>query len=308
MIRLFLFVSALSLWLLFNVPAICSAAPHKTKRTSSPARNADHSSLLPYRGWEYLVAKLKADGVPLWQIQNAYQNPRFPKFTFVPFAVAPRESKAIYDHFVEPKNLNKAAAFARRHSKELDIIQRKLNVPGEIVTAILFVESKLGEHTGEHMVLYRLSRVASVRTPGNMEKNLLRLRETDPKVTLEEVTNRAQYLEDTFYPEILALFTIAQRNKIDPMRVKGSIAGAFGWPQFLPSTFLRYGYDGDRNGFVSLYSELDAMWSVANYLSGLGFKVRMSYPEQGKIIWHYNHSDAYVESVLDVAAGIRRLL
>lgn len=292
-------IAAFGLLILFNT----------TPSLATPEKRVPHTgSVSPYRGWDYLVAKLKADKVPASQLTAVFKNRNFPAFTFVPFAVAPRESSSIYEHFISPKNLVVAAAFARKHAPQFRLIERKLHVPRELVTAILFIESRLGEHTGTHMILYRLSRVASVRTPGNVEKNFLRLKETEPDVTLEQLFERSRYLEATFYKEVVALFEIARRNKIDPMNVRGSIAGAFGWPQFLPSTFLKFGHDGDGNGIVSLYNEIDAAWSVANYLSSMGYRSDLPYEKKRRIVWHYNHSDAYVDSVFDVARGILEML
>ncbi|MDQ3140241.1 MAG: lytic murein transglycosylase [Pseudomonadota bacterium] len=56
-------------------------------------------------------------------------------------------------------------------------------------------------------------------------------------------------------------------------QLKGSWAGATGYPQFLPSVFLRLGVDGDGDGRPNIWnSQLDALASIANYLSNAGWK------------------------------------
>jgi membrane-bound lytic murein transglycosylase B len=56
-------------------------------------------------------------------------------------------------------------------------------------------------------------------------------------------------------------------------QLKGSWAGATGYPQFLPSVYLRVAADGDGDGRANIWSsQLDALASIANYLSNAGWK------------------------------------
>jgi lytic murein transglycosylase len=55
--------------------------------------------------------------------------------------------------------------------------------------------------------------------------------------------------------------------------LKGSYAGATGYPQFMPSVALRLRADGDGDGYADLWaSEDDAFASIANYLRDAGWK------------------------------------
>src|SRR6185369_11602712 len=114
-------------------------------------------------------------------------------------------------------------------------------------------------------------------------------------------------LEGVFYPEVLAMFGLADRTGVDPLDVRGSGSGAFGLPQFLPSSYLRFGVDGDGDGRVSLYDPADAIASAANYLAGHGWKGEISRAEQRRAIWAYNHSDAYIDTVLALAEHLERV-
>jgi hypothetical protein len=61
-------------------------------------------------------------------------------------------------------------------------------------------------------------------------------------------------------------------------QLKGSWAGAFGHPQFLPSVYLRLGVDGDGDGRSDIWrSHIDALASIANYLSNAGWKPNLSW-------------------------------
>ena len=56
-------------------------------------------------------------------------------------------------------------------------------------------------------------------------------------------------------------------------QLKGSYAGATGYPQFMPSIALRLRADGDADGYSDIWrNEDDAFASIANYLRDAGWK------------------------------------
>ena len=56
-------------------------------------------------------------------------------------------------------------------------------------------------------------------------------------------------------------------------RLKGSYAGATGYPQFMPSVVLRLRADGDGDGYANIWSsEADGLASIANYLRQAGWR------------------------------------
>ncbi len=55
--------------------------------------------------------------------------------------------------------------------------------------------------------------------------------------------------------------------------LKGSWAGATGYPQFLPSMYVRLGRDGDGDGRADIWTnEADALASIANYFVNFGWR------------------------------------
>jgi hypothetical protein len=72
-----------------------------------------------------------------------------------------------------------------------------------------------------------------------------------------------------------------------------STAGAVGWMQFMPATWLRYGVDATSAGYADPYNPVDAVFAAARYLHAAG----ASHDLRGAIL-AYNHSQEYVESVL----------
>ncbi|MBO0827620.1 MAG: lytic transglycosylase domain-containing protein [Streptosporangiales bacterium] len=80
-----------------------------------------------------------------------------------------------------------------------------------------------------------------------------------------------------------------------------SSAGALGPMQFLPSTWSRYGVDGNGDGKANIWDPYDAVPAAADYLceSGAGRGGKALYDA----IFAYNHSDTYVRNVLAIAAA-----
>jgi hypothetical protein len=72
-----------------------------------------------------------------------------------------------------------------------------------------------------------------------------------------------------------------------------SSAGAVGWMQFMPSTWLQYGVDALDAGNADPYNPVDAVFAAARYLRAAGAATNLR-----AAILAYNHSEEYVESVL----------
>jgi murein DD-endopeptidase MepM/ murein hydrolase activator NlpD len=75
-----------------------------------------------------------------------------------------------------------------------------------------------------------------------------------------------------------------------------SSAGAVGWMQFMPSTWLRWGVDADGDGVADPWNATDAVYAAARYLAASGGGNDIS-----RAIFSYNHADWYVREVLDLA-------
>jgi hypothetical protein len=72
-----------------------------------------------------------------------------------------------------------------------------------------------------------------------------------------------------------------------------SSAGAEGWMQFLPSEWSQYGVDVNNSGYEDPYNPADAIFAAARYLKQAGGDTDIR-----TAVLAYNHSHAYVESVM----------
>ena len=75
-----------------------------------------------------------------------------------------------------------------------------------------------------------------------------------------------------------------------------SSAGAVGWMQFMPDTWLRWGVDANSDGVADPWNPTDAVFSAARYLAAAGGSTDLY-----RGVYAYNHADWYVREVLGLA-------
>ena len=93
---------------------------------------------------------------------------------------------------------------------------------------------------------------------------------------------------------------LAAINKIESdfgRNMGPSSAGAVGWMQFMPDTWLRWGTDGNGDAIADPWSPEDAVFSAARYLAAADGRTDIS-----RAIFAYNHAQWYVDDVLELAA------
>ena len=257
-----------------------------------------------YRGWDYLAGRLKTAGIEESRLNGIFNDPRLPVFSPIPFKLKPRESSQMYSHFLGGDFVKKGLDCLQSNNEAFSSAEKLFHVDRKVIAAILVVETQCGKVTGTQPIFNRLARIASVAEPLNVQHNLRELKRLEPSLTLEEVQTRARYLEDLFLPEVAALIQMCAKTGEDIFAIKGSYAGAFGIPQFLPSIYLKYSVDGDKDGSISLFSMPDAVWSTAHYLASLGWKDSAPQKEKKAVLFKYNRSDPYVDTVLKLAAKL----
>lgn len=274
---------------------------------AAPTRKPTPVTPVATGGWSHLTQRLVADGVPPERVAAVFSDPRMPAFDGLEFSPSPRESHARYQHFLAGDSVAAARRCRDENAPALAAAERERGVPASVVAAILHVETGCGRNTGRSVVLHRLARLAMANEPANVERNIARVAREKGGMDEElagRIRMRARYLEDTFYPEVRATFDLAGRLGVDPLALRGSVAGAMGTPQFLPTRVLWYGADGNGDGRVDLHDPADAAASCATYLAAEGWKPGLSTAERRAVIWQYNRSDAYIDTVLALAAAL----
>ncbi|MEW6184668.1 MAG: lytic murein transglycosylase [Thermodesulfobacteriota bacterium] len=173
------------------------------------------------------------------------------------------------------KSLQQGKLTLETNKRILRTIENDYGVKGEVLIAILRVETNFGRYIGNHVVFNSL-------------------------LTMTLIENRRSAWAEE---ELIHLLWLCRRENKDPLSLKGSWAGAFGIPQFVPSSYLKYAVDGNGDGRVDLHDLTDALASMANYLRAFGWSPEE--PERKKeALFAYNRCHQYVEAVLTYARAL----
>jgi len=199
---------------------------------------------------------------------------------------------------VEPVYIDRGKAFIQDHAQLLTELDTAYGVAPQAVTAILIVESRLGRYYEVHHVFNAYLNMAACLDPDFFAAVVAKNRERYPEMADTDTALSAVKRGEWALLELCALMDLARAIDMDPCEIKGSYAGAMGPAQFIPSSFQSLGVDGDADGVRDPFNMVDAMASIANYLKRSGWKNNAGQETLRQAIWHYNHSQAYVNTVM----------
>ena len=255
--------------------------------------------------FQALQKKLIKDGFNPDKIAKLYSRPQvFFETDGVTILFTYSEAKVDYDQFANDWSIGKAKKYMADHRQDLDRVEKKYGVDHRVITAILLVESGLGKNTGTRSTLNSLSTLASLMYP-DVRRTFYKQIPAEKRPPKKKFEKSAKRRSNWAYGELKALLKYANREGMDPAEIPGSFAGAMGYAQFMPSSILAYGKDGNGDGTVDLLTHPDAMASIANYLKRHGWKPGISRKKKEKVIYHYNHSEYYVKTILKIAERLK---
>ncbi|MDL2259782.1 lytic murein transglycosylase [Deltaproteobacteria bacterium OttesenSCG-928-K17] len=207
-----------------------------------------------------------------------------------------------YAHFTSADNLAKIRAYYNEDRAQFQRMARQYQVPGEVAAAIMWVETRYGTFMGKHKAASNLASMAAAASSFSVvEKDVEELIKQDAGARAFLVET-AQARGDWALNELAALMTYSFDNGHDPTTFMGSIYGAIGWGQFMPSNVRQFGVDGNGDGKVDLFDKTDAIFSIGNFLKNHGWKPgAMTEDERRAVIMKYNKSGVYVNTVLYLA-------
>ncbi len=259
------------------------------------------------RVFQPLAAYLEGQGMPPAKVERLLNSRRlkFQGRILARFLARPEKSLD-YAQFLSPTVVRRARRFKHRHAALLRANRAATQVPGPVVVAILAVESSLGSYTGRWNTMSVLASQAVLDT--ELGRRLLyrhwprkQRRYFHSPEFEERLARRAAWARQ----EVVALLRLASRRRISPYDFKGSPAGALGMCQFMPSSALDHGVDGNRDGRLDLNHPADAVHSVGRYLHAHGWRPGLTRRQQLQVLLTYNHSQPYANTVLELARRLR---
>ena len=146
--------------------------------------------------------------------------------------------------FIYDEGIELGVQFWDKHEETLARAQEEYGVHPSIIVAIIGVETRYGRITGRHRVI-------------------------DSQVTIAlGYPRRSEF----FTKQLGEFLQLCAEEGLDPLKIKGSYAGAMGIPQFISSSYRVFAVDFNSNGRRDLLTETDdAIGSVGNYLEKNGW-------------------------------------
>ncbi len=170
----------------------------------------------------------------------------------------PAESLPWYKYqslFIQSERINQGIQFWKRYASVLNRAETEYGVPPRLIVAIIGVETRYGMNKGNDRVMDALATLAF------------------------HYPKRGTF----FRGELEHFLLLTREQKIAPLSLKGSYAGAMGMPQFIPSSYRNYAVDFDHDGKIDIWDNpVDAIGSVANYFKQHGWEAGHAVVLSGK--------------------------
>lgn len=214
------------------------------------------------------------------------------------------ESKLNYDQFLEPGPIRQARNYMIEHETALVNAERAFGVHRQVITAILLVETRLGTYVGSSLVFNILSTMSALSDP-NVRNSLWQYVSGTTNLTRQQFDEKANQKAGWAYQELKAFLKYTDQEKLDPLGITGSYAGAMGFCQFMPSNILILAKDGNADGKINLFDHPDAIMSIASYLNHYGWYSGIDAKKAWDVVYHYNHSKYYVNTVLKIMGTLK---
>lgn len=147
--------------------------------------------------------------------------------------------------FLKENRIKAGVQFWHDHTSTLASVEKDTGVPAALIVAIIGVETQFGMHTGNYRVIDALSTLAFNYPP------------------------RSQF----FASELKNFLLLCRDEHVSPLAPTGSYAGAMGIPQFMPSSYIKYAIDFNRDKYRDIWhNPSDAIASVGNYFVKHGWQ------------------------------------
>jgi lytic murein transglycosylase len=234
-------------------PQVAQAQPVTVHRAQSPYA-PPVAATSPFEQYKaYLAGRARSAGVREATIRSVIPYLRLNQRAMEldraqrPTSTGPNNNPPAFNSYlskhITSSLINRGQARYSAHWPNLARVQQQYGVDPAVIMAIYGKETSYGSVTGSFDLL-------------------------DALASLGYEGRRRAFFEDEFLAALKLLDQGVQRGTL-----KGSYAGATGFPQFMPTVALRLRADGDGDGYADIWrNEADAFASVGNYLRDAGWK------------------------------------
>lgn len=175
------------------------------------------------------------------------------------------------------ESLARGIAYWQMYRAYFDRSEKRSGVPAAADLAIFRVETKFGDHMGRRAL---------------------------PNTFFSFYAYSLSAKKRSWAVREMSYFLSRVLGEQDPFSFIGSPSGAFGICQFLPSSYVYFGEDGDDDGKIDLSNPADAIASTSRYLKENGWGNK---PKSERFAFYaFNHSNAYVNAVYAYFKAIQK--
>jgi membrane-bound lytic murein transglycosylase B len=183
--------------------------------------------------------------------------------------------------FITDKRIEGGVKFYADNRALIDTVSHRFGVDPFLLVSLAGVESRYGRNAKTHTVFGALHTV------------------------IHDLPRKAKWVER----EMAEYLVYCWENDLPPLSLYGSYAGAFGYGQFIPSSFRAYAMDFDNDGVRQPFEWPDVLASMANYLVKNGYAKGSADFSKGsrnwKSVFRYNPAENYVKVVLELREAIK---
>lgn len=277
-----------------------------------PIPDLPHTSLTSSEwAYEKVISKVKSPELKT-RLEKLRQEPTPHRDRIITLNVLGFLSKSDYSLHYSKVAVQECKKLIKYYRSTFLGAEAKFQVPKEVIAALLWVETKHGRNLGRYSILETYFALAQSdhptaieavfeELPRKLEATNASFNELVAKKARDRCTTKASWAVE----QILAIDEIISKHGTWALETKGSFAGAFGFSQFIPSSYLKFAKHapGSHSRYPNLFTEKDAIYSVANFLHSNGWKTGNE-KAQSDALFEYNRIRAYGEVILKIASEI----
>ncbi len=257
---------------------------------------------MPYPKWVFAKKKLKTEKFSAAFIKalgKEYDSRGFEEVVRLNVILYLKKSD-VHGPQITEQAIDETSVFARQNKETLTKAQGVYGVSGKVVSSLLWLESRYGKNSGHfHVpsVFVDLLQAPRKEVQNYLLGQMVRYTDTVTQEKIKDVISRTRKKSEFALRELHALEGVYKQHwKIDSS-FRGSYSGAFGMPQFLPSSYIRYAQSKIPGAQPALDAADDAILSVAFYLKENGWQAKVP-DSQLKALLNYNNSLDYAKAIL----------
>jgi membrane-bound lytic murein transglycosylase B len=196
--------------------------------------------------------------------------------------------------------------FVKQQDAMLQAVEKKYGVGRSVLLSLMLVETAMGRDLGRDIALRATACMAQTTDAAQLAAagNTRQAR----RINTARLADTLRLRSERAYGEVVALLRWCAATGLDAARIPGSIYGAVGLCQFMPSNIEPYGVDGDGDGKINLYTPADAAHSAARYLEAHGWRGAATDEQRRKVLTAYNDDGFYASFVLGSAKRMEQAL